>query len=182
MANEEVNNEVWVKLVIDGDDPYAVIPCRITSDMNIVHDLKEAIVNRTPELMSRSIGPASLDVYVPKNATVPAGIEQPFRPDLKLSNLDFLGEITYQAPLIVTAKSLPQQQTDVRMMSAAVHVMYCFCISQSETFFLTMQVHVFCGSTTASRQTSEIYSVSEDPFGQQLCANGLANVTTGRGD
>jgi hypothetical protein len=180
MANEEVNNEVWVKLVIDGDQ-YTVFKV-VVKKRDVVDDLKKAIMAEAKSRNMRSFDGGSLDVYVPKNATVPAGIEQPFRPDLKLSNLDFLGEITYQAPLIVTAKSLPQQQTDVRMMSAAVHVMYCFCISHSETFFLTMQVHVFCGSTTASRQTSEIYSLSEDPFGQQLCANGLANVTTGRGD
>jgi hypothetical protein len=112
MANEETK-PVWIKLVIDGDQ-YTVFKV-VVKKRDVVDDLKDAIMVVAKSRNMRSFDGGSLDVYVPKNTTVPAGIEQPFRPDLRLSNLDFLGEITYQAPLIVTAKSRPQQQQDTNV-------------------------------------------------------------------
>jgi hypothetical protein len=94
---------VWVKLVIDGDDSYEASRITITSEMNLVDDLKVAIVNQTPELRSRFIGPASLKVYPPgTRVPVPEEGAESIPPYLPLG-------ISGPTPLIVTAKSTTQQ-------------------------------------------------------------------------
>jgi hypothetical protein len=111
---------VWVKLVIDGDDSYDAFEIYEQIPENVGR-LKEAIVNQTPELSSRSIGPAWLLVYLAgTNVLVPKDVK-PLRPGLPLADLDF-SEITDETPLIVTAKSRQQQQaTEVSLFRAIVH-------------------------------------------------------------
>jgi uncharacterized protein YlxW (UPF0749 family) len=66
---------VWVKLVIDFDHSYEAFEIKVTSETEKVddlkvQDLKEAIINQTPELRVRSIDAASVKVY-PPGTTVP---------------------------------------------------------------------------------------------------------------
>jgi hypothetical protein len=110
-STKTIANAVWVKLVIDNDNDsyeafelYEQIP-------ETVGRLKDAIMEKAKHLFNEDIH--SLNVYPPgtKVVPVPKGVAKPLRPDLNLSNLGFPGEITYQKPLIVTAKSRqPQQQ------------------------------------------------------------------------
>jgi hypothetical protein len=135
MANEE-DKLVWVKLAIDGKNVGQAFKVEITSETNNVDQLKRAIVNQTPELSSLAIGPASLLVYPPgTNVSALEGAE-PLRPGLPLSDLDFR-EITGEKPLIVTAKSRPQQQQDTTNVS--LYTYRAVVVHQQEKFALRIQ-------------------------------------------
>jgi hypothetical protein len=105
---------VWVKLVIDGDDSYDASRIKITSETNIVDDLKDAVAMRYQlALTALSIDAASLKVYPPGTNPVPAEGAVSLRPGLLLSSSDFPSNTTDQTPLIVTAKSSTTQQVSL---------------------------------------------------------------------
>jgi Crinkler effector protein N-terminal domain len=115
MANEE-DKLVWVKLVIDGKNVGQAFQVEIASKTNNVDHLKRAVAKEYQhKLTELSIDAPSLDVYLPGTTNVSAleGAE-PLRPGLRLADLDFR-EITDETPLIVTAKTRPQQQQDTNV-------------------------------------------------------------------
>jgi hypothetical protein len=109
MANEE-DKLVWVKLVIDGRDQYAAFKV-VAKKRDDVDNLKVAIMEKAKRLFEKDIH--SLDVYRPGTNALDPGNENLLFPYLPLA--DWPRGITGQTPLIVTAKTRPQQQQDTNV-------------------------------------------------------------------
>jgi hypothetical protein len=124
-----MGNKVWVKLVIGGDDDRSdAFGIKITSETD-VDDLKNAIVEKAQRLFDKDIH--SLNVYLPGTNVLGPDYVNPLRPGLPLSDLDFR-EITDETPLIVTAKSRPQQQQQDTNVSLYTYVPSGCCAPAAE--------------------------------------------------
>jgi hypothetical protein len=162
-----IANAVWVKLVIDGgDDSYEAFELYQQIPKNVGR-LKDAIMEKAKHLFNADIH--SLNVYpAGTKVPVPEGVAKPLRPDLELSNLGVLGEVTYQKPLIVTAKSRhqPQQQqaTAVRLYRALAYSV--FRLFPFKKQFSSHCLYTGCGSTAAAPGMSRYFHFHYSYFDQ----------------
>jgi hypothetical protein len=143
-----MGNKVWVKLVIGGDDDrYDAFGIKITSETD-VDDLVNAIVEKAQRLFDKDIH--SLNVYPPgTNGVLGPEDVKPLRPGLPLSDLDFR-ETTDETPLIVTAKSRPQQQQDTNVSLYTYRAVVVLVHQQQKKFALRIQCFVLVFSAIDS--------------------------------
>jgi hypothetical protein len=105
----ELRPPVWAKLFVDEDDSYDAFRIKVTSEIQIVDDLKEAIAKKCDFAAA-----AALDVYSPGTDVPVPDSARSLRPDILLSSSDFPSETTYQNPLVVVAMTRRRQTKRVR--------------------------------------------------------------------